>query len=154
MIRRYISLVLVTLLVTAATAVAADSTTPAAAGTAATAASATSGDAAEAARLLALAREPKRPPMLTVLYGTYATLQVADIVSTRKAIDGGAREANPLMGSGQTARLIAMKAAGSAASIYLAEKIWKKNRVGAIVTMAAMNGLTAAVLAHNTHLHQ
>jgi len=145
MFRRFIAPVIVLLLVTPLMAAAADGSAPTAT---------TPSEQAANARLLALAREPQRPRALTVLYGSYVTLQVMDIVSTRKAMGAGGYEANPLMGSGQTGRMIAMKAAGSALSIYLAERTWKKNRVGAIVTMAAMNGLTAAVLAHNTHLHQ
>lgn len=106
------------------------------------------------ARLLRLAREPQRPHALTILYSSYAALQVMDVVSTRKAIGSGAQESNPLMGSGQTAQVIALKAAGSAASIYFAERMWKKNRVAAIVTMAAVNGISAAVVAHNVRLRR
>ena len=117
--------------------------------------SASSGDAtssADAARLIALARDEQRPRALTILYGSFATLQVMDIVSTRKAIGSGAAEVNPMMGSGQTGRMIAMKAVGSAASIYIAEKMWKKNRVGAIVTMVVANSITATVVAHNAQM--
>lgn len=103
---------------------------------------------AEAARLLALAREPHRPVALTVLYGTFAALQTADILSTHQAIQSGAREANPVM-SGGTAGMIAVKAAGTAAGIYFAERLWKKNRLAAIMTMVAANGVTAAIVAHN-----
>ena len=111
-------------------------------------------DEASDARLLALAREPQRPRALTILYGSYATLQVMDVVSTRRAIGSGAQESNPLMGAGGTAQVIAIKAAGSAASIYFAERMWKKNRVAAIVTMAAVNGISAAVVAHNARIRR
>jgi hypothetical protein len=84
------------------------------------------------------------------MYGTYGALSVMDLVSTRKAVANGAFEANPLMGSGNTKQMLAMKAATGAMSIYFAEKLWKKNRVGAIVTMAAINGMTAAIVARNT----
>jgi len=95
---------------------------------------------------------PKRPLALSTMYGTYATLQVLDLVTTRKAIGAGAHEANPVMGPGTTGQMIAVKAIGGAASIYFAEKAWKKNRVGAIVLMAALNGATAAIVAHNTRV--
>ena len=92
---------------------------------------------------------PSRPPVLTTLYGTYATLQVLDLVSTRKALATGAREQNPLMGSGRTGQMIAMKAATGAMSIFFAERAWKKNKVGGIVLMAVINGASAAIVAHN-----
>lgn len=101
--------------------------------------------------LWTMSQTPKRPGLLPVLYGTYATLQVMDIVSTRKAIAGGAREANPLMQQGGMGGAIAIKAASTAAMVFASEKMWKKHRVGAIVLMAAVNGVSAAVVAHNNH---
>jgi hypothetical protein len=56
-----------------------------------------------------------------------------------------------LMRSGNTAAAIGIKAATGAATIYFAERAWKKNRVGAIVLMAALNGATAAIAARNAH---
>ena len=44
---------------------------------------------------------------------------------------------------------MAVKAARTAASIYLVEKVWKKNPATAIVTMVAVNVGTAAVVARN-----
>lgn len=141
MFRRTAAFIFVMLLVSPLAAAAADGPTRA--------------EEAANARLLALAREPQRPRALTVLYGSYATLQTMDIVTTRHVIgNGSARESNPVMGSGNAGRLIALKAAGSAASIYFAERMWKKNRVGAIVTMAAVNGITAAVVAHNLQIRR
>jgi len=141
MLRRLASLLVVMLIASPLGAAAADG-------------SAAATDAAQA-KLMALAREPQRPRALPVLYGTFTTLQVMDIVTTRSAIGvAGAREANPVMGSGNTAQLIAMKAASTAISIYLAEKTWKKNRVAAIVTMVAVNGMTAAVVAHNAQIRR
>lgn len=100
--------------------------------------------------LWTLSQTPKRPGLLPVLYGTYAGLAVMDIVSTRKAISAGAYEANPLMKNGGMATSMAVKAASGVGMIYASEKLWKKNRVGAIVLMAAMNGVSAAVVSHNT----
>jgi hypothetical protein len=99
--------------------------------------------------LWTLSQTPKRPALLPVLYGSYAGLQVMDIVSTRKALGAGAREANPLMQNGGMAATIALKAASGVGMIYVSEKLWKKHRVGAIVLMAAMNGVSAAVVSHN-----
>src|SRR4029453_3179147 len=91
---------------------------------------------------------PQKPPLaLSALYGSFATFQVLDVVSTQKAKSAGAREMNPMMGG--TGQMIAMKAATSALSIYLVEQTWKKNRTAAIITMVAINGMTAAVAAHN-----
>ena len=103
----------------------------------------------EPTTLWTLSQTPKRPGLLPMLYGTYAGLQVMDIVSTRKAIAAGAREANPLMQRGGMAATVAIKAASGVGMVYVSEKVWKKHRVGAIVLMAAMNGVSAAVVAHN-----
>ena len=99
-----------------------------------------------------LAQTPKRPFALTTLYGTYATLQALDIVSTQKAIAAGGRERNPIMAAGNVGRMVAVKAATGAMTIYFAEKAWKKNRVGGVLLMAALNGATAAIVAHNTQI--
>lgn len=97
-------------------------------------------------------RHQGRPATLTALYGSYGALAVADFVSTKKAIAAGGREGNPLMGSGKASRMMLVKGAGAAMSIYFAERMWKKNKIGAIVTMVAVNGLSAAVVAHNTQI--
>jgi hypothetical protein len=91
----------------------------------------------------------KRPAALTALYGTYGAIQVLDIVSTRRAIAAGAQERNPLMRGGSMGTMLAMKAAASASTIFFAERMWKKNRVGAVIVMAALNGASAAIVAHN-----
>ena len=99
--------------------------------------------------LWAIAQSPRRPVALAALYGTYGTLQALDVVSTRRAIATGAQERNPLMKNGNMAAMVAVKAAAGASTIYFAERMWKKNRVGAVIVMAALNGATAAVVAHN-----
>jgi hypothetical protein len=106
-------------------------------------------DAGPAVTLWTLSQRPKRPGMLPVLYGAYAGLQVMDVVSTRKALASGAQEANPVMQKGGMAATIGIKAASGVATVYVAEKMWKRHRVGAIVLMAAMNGVSAAVVARN-----
>src|SRR5205085_1486890 len=83
-------------------------------------------------KLLVAAADTKRPAGLTALYASYATLQALDVVSTRKAIAAGGHEVNPIMGTGGTARIVAVKAAMGAMTVYLAEKAWRKNRTGAI----------------------
>ena len=93
----------------------------------------------------------KRPGALPVLYATFGALQMADAYSTRRAISAGAVEANPLMKSASrgSGTMYAVKAASAAGSIYLAEKLWKKNRKGAVILMTLVNGVTAAVVAKN-----
>ena len=99
--------------------------------------------------LWSIAPTPRRPLALSALYGTYGTLQVLDVVTTRRALPAGAHERNPLMQNGNIGAMIAVKAAAGASTIYFAERMWKKNRVGAVIVMAALNGATAAVVAHN-----
>jgi hypothetical protein len=96
-------------------------------------------------------RPERRPALLPALYGSYAVLQALDVYSTRRAMAAGAREANPLMRAGGSTGAIAVKAAAGAATVFFAEHAWKKNRVGAMVLMTALNGMTAAVVAHNIH---
>ena len=91
----------------------------------------------------------KRPATLTTLYGSYAALQVLDVVSTRRALDAGAREINPLMRGNNIAATIAVKAAAGGATIYFAERMWKKNKAGAIAVMAVLNGASAIIVARN-----
>jgi hypothetical protein len=108
-------------------------------------------DAASMTPAWAVDRPQRRPATLPILYGSYAGLQILDIVSTKKALSAGASEANPLLKSGGNARTIAIKAGTGAATIVFAERAWKKNKAGAIVLMAALNGATAAIVARNAH---
>lgn len=94
----------------------------------------------------------KRPAMLAPLWGSYIALQAFDVHSTRRALSSGAgREANPLLTgvAHNSAGLIAVKAASTAGVIYGTEKLWKKNRVLAVVAMVGLNSATAYVVARN-----
>lgn len=96
--------------------------------------------------------QPKRPAILAPLWGAYAGLQALDIHSTRRAIGSGAgREANPVLGAAaqSSAGLIAIKAASTAGVIYGTEKLWRKNRALAVLTMVAVNSATAMIVARN-----
>ena len=86
-----------------------------------------------------------------ILGGTLAAGVHLAKAGTRAAINAGAREANPAATrlTGNPASLIGLKAATTASTIYFAERMWKKNRAGAIVMLAAINGATAAVSMHN-----
>jgi hypothetical protein len=107
-------------------------------------------DAEPAIDLWTLSQAPRRPVALGALYGTYAGLQALDVISTRNALGSGASERNPLMKSGEVGTMIAVKAAAGVSTIYFTEKLWKKNRAGAVLVMAALNGAQAAIVAHNT----
>ena len=50
---------------------------------------------------------------------------------------------------GNRAAFIAVKVAAAASLTLAGEKMWKKNRVAAVILVAAMNGALAAVVAHN-----
>jgi hypothetical protein len=93
----------------------------------------------------------RRPRILPALYLSFAALQVFDAYSTRSGLASGAREANPLMAgiSRNAAAFWTVKAASTAGSIWVAERLWKTNRVGAIVTMVVINGVAASVAARN-----
>lgn len=93
----------------------------------------------------------KRPAALPALYVTLGVMQAMDIYSTSAALKAGAKEANPTAApfAGNTGSMIGLKAATMAGTIFFAERMWKTNKVGAIVMMAAINGATAAVSMHN-----
>src|SRR5687767_13111370 len=101
---------------------------------------------------LATGGPPRRPAALVPLYAGFATLQALDYTSTRRALSSGAGvEANPLMRSivGNPAAFTAVKVAGTAGVILAGEKMWKKNRVAAVIFVAAVNGALAAIVARN-----
>lgn len=93
----------------------------------------------------------QRPSVLPVLYVSLAALQGFDAYSTTTGLSRGAQEGNPMMRgvAGNSAAFWAVKAGSTAASIWFAERLWKTNRVGAIVTRVAVNGMMASVAARN-----
>jgi hypothetical protein len=92
-----------------------------------------------------------RPAALPVMYLALGGLQAFDVYSTRRALTAGADEANPLMkhAAQSSGTMLAVKALSTAGTIYFAEKMWKKNRKGAMILMAVVNGATAAVALRN-----
>jgi hypothetical protein len=100
----------------------------------------------------AFRRKDARPAALIPLYASFATLQALDYASTTRALASGAgTEANPMMRSivGNRAAFIAVKAGAAAGVIFAGEKMWKKNRVAAVIFVAAANGAVAAIVARN-----
>ncbi|HEX5474895.1 MAG TPA: hypothetical protein VFX12_09560 [Vicinamibacterales bacterium] len=126
---------------------------PAANGTGLRSAVATADVAASAtpAPAWAVDRPASRPLALSTLYASYAGLAAMDVLSTRRALKAGAYEQNPLVrpAAGNSAALWAIKGASAAGSMYFAERMWKKNRAGAVVLMAVLNGISGAVVARN-----
>lgn len=96
-------------------------------------------------------RTASRPAALPVMYAALGALQVLDVYSTRRALGRGAYEVNPLTerAAENSGMMLAAKAASTAVSIYFTERAWKKNRKGAIVMMAVINGATAAIAVRN-----
>jgi 4-amino-4-deoxy-L-arabinose transferase-like glycosyltransferase len=92
-----------------------------------------------------------RPAVLPALYASLGVMQAWDVYSTRAALKAGAREANPAAAAftGSAGSMLGLKAATTAGTILFAERMWKKNKVGAIVMLVAINGATAAVSMNN-----
>jgi hypothetical protein len=92
-----------------------------------------------------------RPAPLVPLYLSFGALQALDIHSTSSAIDRGAVEVNPFMKglAGSEIGMIAVKAAGTTAVVYASERMWKKNRMAAVIFMVATNSAMAWVVNHN-----
>ena len=47
---------------------------------------------------------------------------------------------------------MAIKAASTAGTVFFVERLWKQNKVAAVVVMAAINGGTAAVAMNNARI--
>lgn len=96
----------------------------------------------------------KRPAILSALHVSLAGLQAYDVYSTRQGLAQGAREVNPLIAPGaqDTAGMIALKAVSTATTIVMAERLWRKNKTAAILTMVAANGVMAVVAANNARV--
>ena len=92
-----------------------------------------------------------RPAPLMELYVSLASLQALDLTSTRTALNAGGVEANPLVAplAGSPLAMLALKAGVTGAAIYASERLWKKNRVAAVVTMIGLNAAYGVVVAHN-----
>jgi hypothetical protein len=108
--------------------------------------------AAQSAPSWAIEHPGRRPMALPALYAGYAVAETLDLVSTRRALAAGATETNPLMRGGNTGAMIAVKAAAGVSTIFFTERAWKKNRVGAILLMVAVDGATSAIAVRNMRM--
>ena len=99
-----------------------------------------------------LEREEQRPPALVPLYVSLIALQVTDGITTYQATTHhGARELNPAMRlfAGNKMSLFLIKASSTAGTMFAVEKLWKKNRVAAVLTMIGVNAAYSLVVANN-----
>lgn len=89
--------------------------------------------------------------MMTSLYATTAAMQMMDVHSTIKAMNVGAVEANPLMGGlvKNRAAFVTTKAAMAAVTIYAAHKMAKTNKLGAALTLVAINSAYLMIVKNN-----
>lgn len=96
------------------------------------------------------------PAFRRSLYVSFGALNVLDALSTRKALNAGAREANPAMAgvANNSAALLAVKAGGAVATTFFAEKLAKKHPRRAAIVMAVLNGAYAAIAVHNFRVAQ
>lgn len=93
----------------------------------------------------------KRPMILPALYVSLGAVQAWDVYSTSAALKAGATERNPLVAPvvSNAGGMLALKLVAAGSTVFFAERLWRKNRVAAIVMMAGLNGATAAIAMHN-----
>jgi hypothetical protein len=87
-------------------------------------------------------------PMLQVSFGA---LEIMDVVTTMRALDAGLTEANVAV-RGVADRPIALasvKAGAAAATLILVNRMARKNRRAAIITMIAVNAAYSATVIQN-----
>lgn len=90
-------------------------------------------------------------PVLVPLYASFVVLQALDVVSTWQAASDGGVEANPFLRTiaPNPPALIAVKSAQTIATIWLTEKLRKKNRVAGIALLCGLNSAYAVIVARN-----
>jgi hypothetical protein len=93
-----------------------------------------------------------RGSVLPSLYTSLIGLQAYDGYSTNRGLKNGASESNAILGlvTKHPAAVWAVKGGAAFASIYAAERLWRKHRRGqAIALMAVSTSIMAAVAANN-----
>ena len=94
----------------------------------------------------------RRPAMLPALYASFIALEAFDGYSTSRGLSAGAVESNPVVrwSVQHPVTLWAVKGAAAAGSIYVAERLWRRNRRGqAIAVMILSNAVMGVVAARN-----
>ena len=92
------------------------------------------------------------PREFKILYGSFATLQILDVHSTRRGVDEtGAREVNPVLApiAGSTVALLAVKAAATAFTMQRVERLRRRDSRRAKVLMVALNAAHAVIVVNN-----
>jgi hypothetical protein len=99
---------------------------------------------------------PRRPLALPFLYAGSVVLQGYDAYATVTVLKHGGTEANPLLkGIKSPIAVVGLRAGVTMVSIIEAERMWKHDqRLRAVLTMVAFNGVMAIVAAHNTAVIQ
>ena len=94
---------------------------------------------------------PHRPLVLPFLYAGSVLLQGYDAYATLTVLKQGGTEVNPLLkGIKSPVALVGLRAGLTALSIVQAERMWKRDqRLGAVLTMVAVNGFMAVAAVHN-----
>ena len=92
-----------------------------------------------------------RTKKLLPLYAATAVMQALDVHSTIQVLNHGGGEGNPMLQGIVSNRpvFIATKAAVAASTIYAASRIAKHSKIGAVVTLVAINSVYAMVASHN-----
>jgi hypothetical protein len=95
---------------------------------------------------------PSRPSLaLPALEVSFGALQIMDIVSTTRALNAGLTEGNTAMRGvvNRPLAVAAVKAGSTAATIFLVNRVARKSRAAAILTMFAINSAYSVVVVHN-----
>jgi hypothetical protein len=91
------------------------------------------------------------PGRMKALYVGFGVLQALDAQTTFQALERGGVERNPLLAplADRPAALIAVKAASTAGTVYLLERLRKRSPRAALVTAAAINAAYVTIVASN-----
>jgi hypothetical protein len=89
--------------------------------------------------------------MLPALQVSFGALQIMDVVSTRRALNAGLTEGNTVMRGvvDRPLAVAAVKVGATAATVFLVNRVARKNRAAAILTMVAINSAYTFVVVRN-----
>ncbi len=92
-----------------------------------------------------------RPRALTLLYLTYVGVAAGQFAATKIGRSRGGLEANPVLAySDDPVAQLSVALGVGALTFWLVERQWKRgHRIGAIITMAIVDGINAAILIHD-----
>jgi hypothetical protein len=94
---------------------------------------------------------PRPSLTLPALQVTFGALQIMDVVSTRRALNAGLSEGNTVMRGvvDRPLAVAAVKVGATAATVFLVNRVARKNRAAAILTMVAINSAYSFVVVRN-----